>query len=384
MDTCEHALRKAEARIRQLCCLGLRSEVAVPAMLRELHHVIPSYANTFYWIGADGECTNIYDEQPGATRILPEYLERFCNKAETEVHPGFTRMMRKARGVHDNTTFFSVSDARLRHSAFYACIMRPQHYHHILQLYVRTAGRTRAVLQLQRSDGERAFGAGDKLALARLHGFIAHALARDSAASIVTDAWLPGGTSGMLLADGHGRVTAASPRARQLLFLATHPTMPHDVQVEPRLPRALIAICRNLRQVERQSPAAQAPLHTCSNAWGRFIFSAYRLDGARGDDGMVGIHVRREVPLMVRLVSATRHFPLSRRQAQIASLLAGGLSHRAIAERLDLKRNTVISHSRHIYDKLDVHDGRSLRQALLAAADGDPSPAGSPPATPPY
>lgn len=54
------------------------------------------------------------------------------------------------------------------------------------------------------------------------------------------------------------------------------------------------------------------------------------------------------------------------RQAQIAALLAAGLSHQQIAARLGVKRNTVIAHSRQIYIKLDVHDSRGLRRSLLA------------------
>lgn len=360
------ASRRAEARIQHCCCLGLESGLVIPDLLRDLHQVIPSYSNTFYWVDADGDLVNAFDEQPDATCILPEYIGRFYNAAETAVHPGFTRVAREAHGVLDNASFFTVSDAHLRQSAFYARIMRPQRYHYVLQLYVRLAGRTRGILQLQRGADERDFSPSEHRTLGRLQGFLATLLMapREHAPG---GTWVDDGNAGLLLADTHGDIVSASPRGHQLLFLAMHPAMPAHAVERTKLPPELSVLCRRLRAIRRGQAQHRPPLHVSANTWGRFIFSAYPLDPACRDDRLTGIHVRREVPLLLRLLSATDAFDLSRRQAQIAVLLAGGLSHRDIAERLGLRRNTVISHSRWIYSKLAVHDSRSLREVLLAA-----------------
>ena len=58
---------------------------------------------------------------------------------------------------------------------------------------------------------------------------------------------------------------------------------------------------------------------------------------------------------------------LTRREAQIASLLHAGVTPREIADRLFISRRTVDSHVAHIYDKLNVHSRVSLRQAILRA-----------------
>jgi LuxR family maltose regulon positive regulatory protein len=47
--------------------------------------------------------------------------------------------------------------------------------------------------------------------------------------------------------------------------------------------------------------------------------------------------------------------PLSERELEVLELLAEGLTNSEIASRLFLTLNTVKSHSRNIYGKLDVH-----------------------------
>lgn len=374
MSVNDATARRAESRIRQYCCLGQPSEVVMPSVLRDLHHLVPSFSNTFYWVDADGGLANAIDEQPDATRLLPEYIACFYNRKETEVHPGFTRITRGAHGVLDNDSFFTVSDATLRNSAFYTRIMKPQRYHYVLQLHVRLAGRTRGILQLQRSAGEPDFVPRDHRTLQRLHDFIAHALVCNATEQAVTE-WCEGAESGLLMADACGRIVSASPRARQLLHLATHP-IPDGSRRDLELPAMLARVCRSLHAVHHGPAAGNAPLHICRNGWGRFIFSAYPLDFPLHDKALIGIHIRREIPLPVRLVAATEALTLSPRQAEVAVLLASGLTHREIAERLGVRRNTVIAHARQVYTRLDVHDSRGLKQTLLGTPPGDPADRG--------
>ena len=50
--------------------------------------------------------------------------------------------------------------------------------------------------------------------------------------------------------------------------------------------------------------------------------------------------------------------PLSKREQQVLTLLAGRLSNKEIAEELNISVVTVKRHTANIYDKLDVHDRR--------------------------
>ena len=47
---------------------------------------------------------------------------------------------------------------------------------------------------------------------------------------------------------------------------------------------------------------------------------------------------------------------LSRRESEVVALLVNGLSNREIADQLMLGEETVKTHLRHIYKKLDVSD----------------------------
>lgn len=56
--------RRALARIKQLCCLGLDSQIVVPELLKQLHEVVPMYSATFFWSDDNCQTANVYDEQP--------------------------------------------------------------------------------------------------------------------------------------------------------------------------------------------------------------------------------------------------------------------------------------------------------------------------------
>jgi DNA-binding NarL/FixJ family response regulator len=82
---------------------------------------------------------------------------------------------------------------------------------------------------------------------------------------------------------------------------------------------------------------------------------------------LIGITVSRQEPLVLRLMRQVDKLPLSKRQAEICLLLATGLSHRGIAERLNISQHTVVAHSRSIYASLSVGNRTELVNRLLAA-----------------
>jgi DNA-binding CsgD family transcriptional regulator len=151
------------------------------------------------------------------------------------------------------------------------------------------------------------------------------------------------------------------------LFLATHPQVAPGKTEPATLPAAVGRICRNLTAIFAGDDRAPAPVHHHVNSWGGFTFRAYRLDATDSASCRVWVTITRQEPLPLRLMRQMEKLPLSGRQAQVCVLLASGLSHRAIAERLHISLHTVISHSRAIHGALNVKNRTELLNKLLAA-----------------
>src|SRR5438477_5219291 len=67
---------------------------------------------------------------------------------------------------------------------------------------------------------------------------------------------------------------------------------------------------------------------------------------------------------------------LSRREREVAELVAQGLTNRAIAERLFLSERTIEGHVEHAFNKLGLNSRTQL--AMWASASGAPGPAAPP------
>jgi DNA-binding NarL/FixJ family response regulator len=70
---------------------------------------------------------------------------------------------------------------------------------------------------------------------------------------------------------------------------------------------------------------------------------------------------------------------LTSRETDVLQLLAAGHTYTQVSERLGVSSNTVASHVKNIYRKLEVHSGRAavwraLELRLLGAAEVEPSP----------
>ncbi|MBW8483715.1 ATP-binding protein [Actinomadura parmotrematis] len=63
--------------------------------------------------------------------------------------------------------------------------------------------------------------------------------------------------------------------------------------------------------------------------------------------------------------------PLTRREREVALLVAGGLTNRDVAERLSIARRTVDAHLARIFAKLGVHDRAQVAARLAGAAGGE-------------
>lgn len=365
------SVARAEARIKQLCCLGLDSEIIVPALLNELHEAIPAAGMSFFWLGPHIEITNIYDEHPDMVhKIAPLYLTEFLGKArERNITRSPTESARLDHGVVGNAEVLKVSANAFIHSDFYNLLLRPLGYGNMLRLVLREAGIAKAALHVHRPLKGPDFTSTHRRCLAQLAPFITHALTPGPQDDTQSGPLVDSGENGMIVVNRDGRLISFSTTAHRLLILATNLRIQSMRSIRPqKLPPAVVALCRNLTEVHAGKPDTSAPVIRHRNIWGQFTFRAYWLDSAALGEGHIGITVTREEPLPLRLWRGTRGLPLSRRQSEVALLLAQGHTYADIARRLDITRNTAITHSRWVYNKLNVHNTTALRNKLLSNA----------------
>jgi DNA-binding CsgD family transcriptional regulator len=361
---------RAEARFRQLCCLGVGGEAVMPALIDELRILIPSVSSTFFFADQHGELANVYDDSPDSPTMIQVYLEEFHNRPD-RLLPGFafTESMRTQFGVLDCESAHRMDLPAFRRSEFYNVFYRKHGWDSFMRAIVREPGRALGLgrLTLHRAPGEGPFSAEEKWRVAALLPFLAQALAGpfEGETSLTTSDRV-----GMIIADADGRMIHSSEMGRRLLYFATRPRATPGVTFgrQSVLPMPLARLCKNLHRVFADDRAAAPPTCHVRNVWGGFTFRAHWLDGGDRASGLVCISVAHEEPVPVALVRRIKELPLSRRQAEVCFLLANGASYEQIADRLGISRHTAIAHGRWIYDKLDVHNRTELIGRLLSRA----------------
>jgi DNA-binding CsgD family transcriptional regulator len=357
---------RAEARFKQLCCLGLGGEMVMPSLFEELRRIVPSITSTFFFADGKGQLASIYDDAPESPVMAKLYLDEFHNRPDRLLTGfDFAEAMRTQSGVFDVETQHHMEVGEFRRSEFYNVFYRYWGWDSFVRLIVREPGQQLGLgrLTLHRGPGERPFSEDEKRRINALQPFLAHALVKRTEGEAPL---MASGRSGVLIADRKGRIVYSSVDGRDLLLLSGHPNVA-SVRDAALLPPALVKLCRNLDQVFHGGEGSP-PVHHLRNIWGGFRFRAHWLDGSTADSGLVCITVTHEEPVPLRMMRAIRFLPLSARQAEVAFLLATGESNEAIAERLGITRNTAIAHGRWVYNKLDVHNRAELVNRLLSHA----------------
>jgi DNA-binding CsgD family transcriptional regulator len=78
------------------------------------------------------------------------------------------------------------------------------------------------------------------------------------------------------------------------------------------------------------------------------------------------VAIERREPLRLKLLRRLGELALSARETELCLALLDGDSRGAIAERLGISETTAITHTRNLYNKLDVHNRMELVEKLQA------------------
>jgi DNA-binding CsgD family transcriptional regulator len=178
-----------------------------------------------------------------------------------------------------------------------------------------------------------------------------------------------GGEDALLLCERDGRIAKASGNGYSLLAQAAgcpinRKTVPEELERSGReLVRRLLAEPELLKGRDARGPSRAAAL---INAWGMF-----RLRVFFESDGPLGVLIERVDHLLVRLCEAMWRLDLSVQQCEALLLLAQGLNHESIGERMGIARNTVVYHIRQLYSKLGAHTRDEALASVLCAGEAN-------------
>ena len=115
--------------------------------------------------------------------------------------------------------------------------------------------------------------------------------------------------------------------------------------------------------IESEEGAADAPVGSLQHGGRQSDRKPSKTRRPIGDDGLVITDRLSKQCLVLK-----RDYGLSARETEVCELIARGRSVAAIAEELFVSENTVRTHSKHIYTKLDIHSRQELGE-LLSTVD---------------
>ena len=274
-----------------------------------------------------------------------------------------------------------VSDADFIRSAFYNELLRPAGGFHSVGAMLRGPGPLTGVINICRPAYADAYGAPDAATLQMMLPHIAMALevqvrtgaanGRSQSLECLVDRF----AVAAMVSDAAARPRFANARAQALLAAGDGLALGPDglVAATPALTRALHAAIAQVAagngdgrtaaiRLRLQRPSLRPALRVT-------LAPARRLDpeGQGGTAGTVAMLVSEpDAPPPLDREALADHFRLTRREADVACLLASGADLPAIASALDLGIGTIRGHLKQVFRKT----GTTSQGALVALARG--------------
>ncbi len=363
------------ALIRRLCTLGLPLEGVAPALMRALCRETHCDAGMVLWFDADGAISNLYAHDLPSPQALAGWFAGPASAhagpllAARSIDPARRRKVVEmcADGVPvgriggDKGPEPFCSHRRLCGMAVPsgAALQR-------LCCAIVKDGVPVASLVVYRPASGPAFSSDERIVV-KAAGRYLSLNAGAAQVDVNAEMYRVSGEDALLLCDRDGRVARASGNGYALLAQASGCPIRRETVPDP-LERAGQDLIRRL-VAEPAMPTgrdARGPVRVAAriNAWGMFRLRAFFEVG-----GPLGVLIQRVDHLLVRLCEAMWRLDLSVQQGEALLLLAQGLSHDRIAERMGVAPNTATYHVRQLYSKLGAHTREEAIACVLAAGE---------------
>jgi len=350
-------------------------EGIVPALLRALCREAHCDAGVVLWFDARGEIAGLYAQDLPPPGQLARWFARAPSPDTASVAPPAATVPIRQRGLLE-TCADGDADGRTRVSAPAEPFCPHRHLCSTIDptgapmqrlcCAVVRHGATVASLILYRSATAAPFSSEERMAVKAAGRYLS---LNGSAAPANTGAamYRARGEQSLLLCAPDGRVLRASANGYSLLAQASgcpvnRRTVPDQLE---RAGRELIGrLLADATLQPAREPLGEAGGAMLVNAWGLF-----RLRVFRDPCAPLGVLIERIEHLLVRLVAAMWHLDLSVQQGEGLLLLAQGLNHDQIAERMGVSPNTADYHIRQLYAKLSAHTRNEAIACALEALE---------------
>jgi DNA-binding CsgD family transcriptional regulator len=346
----------AEAAIAQVCAQGHPALGLFEHVAKRVRAVVPYDAAC--WKPTDPETLlftgfAIEDPEPGR---LAAVRWRFIDNELLE--PDVAKFRDLARQPRPVTTLHEAAHGELERSRRYREIHRTLGFGAELRAVFRSGSACWGSVALVRDEGAPNFNRDEIAFIAHVSDHIAAGLRMAmllKAAAEDTDATAPG----MLVLRDDLSIESLTPQAEAWLE-----RLPRDRGTALPLPAVVCAVARHARTAmgnggNRGTARATAPLMD-----GRWLAVHAALLSDHAGTTRIAIVLAPAGPLELTPLRLELH-GLSKREQDVARLLARGLSTDEIAQRLWISRHTVKDHSKAVYAKLGVANGHELTGKLF-------------------
>jgi DNA-binding CsgD family transcriptional regulator len=349
--------------IRKLCGLGLPAQTVAQCLLPEVRRLIPSHSAGVFWVDHQGEMTSLYAERLLPPDAMAAYYEKhYAVKAKT-----FSDVFRRRAQSADPISHHSFSKSE-QNTDYFRDVMQRLDAYHVLYGVLKEGDRPFAQVSLYRGVADKPFDRESADTLRSLLRYLADGLG-------ASDSLSPSDEAAVVVEEDLGIVSltgtmiyAPETWHRLLRLAALAEVSPRHALKEHEAIRLFARrACEHLLYSKNHSAPPRELIHV--TAWGRFVIRAFLLTDAKGQRAdQVGLLVRREEPRSLSLVRGTGAAALSPQQREVALLIVAGRSNREIADDLGLSFNTVSSHVKQVYARLEVNDRSAVTRKLLHLA----------------
>src|SRR5574337_89474 len=363
----EHTLLHEVARIATLRIPGIYRIAEICACLRNW---VSSVANSFLWFNRSRQVTHFYLDKPDLFPAARAYFEQYYGTMiERQYWTPAEELIIRGPLV-DSTADYGANWAN---SPMYRNIFARHGIPHITRVVVARKGEVgRGELGIH---SERPLNQTQRRTLERLIPYLNQALDTElpqcepDMSQESTTVLFDTGEIGVVFVDQTGAVVQTNESAQHLIHLAFQEWLYEPGRSLTRATQTFNDVVRLL--VRRlANPVAEnqviLPEMMIDNIAGRFVFRAERLcPGFSRPDSWTCITIKRRLPLPLLWHRAVSGLKLSPLEKHVCLLQLENVSQPAIAAALRISPHTVVSHVRHLYQKLGVTDRAGLSTLIM-------------------